>query len=150
MPLTHTVSADAVIPASADRTYRIIADYRSGHPRILPPEFSALTVERGGVGDGTLIRFRMRLLGSTRTYRAAVTEPERGRVLVETDLETNGAVTTFTVDPVDGAAQSRVNISTSLPVRSGLAGKIERLVMTRLLRPIYQRELEILASVAAG
>jgi hypothetical protein len=145
---THTVSASAIVPARAERTYGILADYRSSHPSILPPQFQEVIVERGGVGAGTLIRFRMRLLGATRTYRAAITEPEPGRVLVETDLDTNGAVTTFTVDPVEDASKSRVSISTSLPVRTGVAGMIERRLTTWLLRPIYSRELENLSAMA--
>src|SRR5712672_1477568 len=78
------VSRDLAVPPQA--AYRVIADYRAGHPRIIPPRaFRDLTVERGGVGAGTIIRFRMRIGGVEREYRATVTEPEPGRVLVETN-----------------------------------------------------------------
>src|SRR5262249_3682655 len=97
----HTVSASALIAADPKRLYHILSDYRTGHPRILPREFGDIVVERGGTGDGTVIRFQMRILGKTQTFRAAISEPEPGRVLMETDLETNHAVTTFTVDPAD-------------------------------------------------
>ena len=56
-------------------------------------------MEQGGIGAGTVIRFQMSALGQKRTLRAEITEPEPGRVLVETYLDSNGAVTTFTVDP---------------------------------------------------
>jgi hypothetical protein len=107
-------------------------------------------VEQGGIGAGTVIRFRMRAFGQKRTLRAEITEPEPGRVLVETYLDSNGAVTTFTVDPGTAPADSRVTISTELPVRSGVSGWIERKLSTLMLRPIYRKELENLARVATG
>lgn len=149
-PDKHIISASAVIPARQERVYLLIANYRDGHPRILPRQFSNLIVEQGGVGAGTVIRFQMSLLGRKQTFRAAVTEPEPGRVLAETDLDTNGAVTTFTIDPGSAPADSKVTISTALPVRSGFLGRIEKAMATMLLRPIYIKELENLARVATG
>ncbi len=149
-PERHTVSACAIIPARRDRVYSMIANYREGHPRILPKQFTNLIVEEGGIGAGTIIRFQMSVFGKKQTFRAAITEPEPGRVLVETDLDTNGAVTTFTVSPGTAPADSHVTISTELPVRAGLLGRIERVFSTALLRPIYVKELENLARVATG
>jgi len=128
----------------------LLANYRDGHARILPRQFSGLVVEQGGIGAGTLIRFEMSVLGKKQTFRANITEPEPGRVLVETYLDSNDAVTTFTVDPGTAPADSRVTISTELPVRSGVSGWIERKVSTLMLRPIYRKELENLARVATG
>ena len=128
----------------------MLANYRDGHARILPRQFSGLVVEQGGIGAGTLIRFEMSVLGKKQTFRANITEPEPGRVLVETYLDSNDAVTTFTVDPGTAPADSRVTISTELPVRSGVSGWIERKVSTLMLRPIYRKELENLARVATG
>ena len=149
-PEKHTVAASAVIPARRDRIYSLISNYRDGHPRILPKQFSSLTVEQGGIGAGTIIRFQMSVFGKKQTFRAAITEPEPGRILVETDLEANGAVTTFTVNPGTAPADSHVTISTELPVRSGFLGRIERALSTLLLRPMYVKELENLARVATG
>ena len=149
-PEKHVISASAVIPARRDRVYSLLANYNDGHPRILPRQFSNLTVEEGGVGAGTVIRFQMSVLGRKQTFRATITEPDPGRVLVETYLDANGAVTTFTVNPGSAPADSNVTISTELPVRSGFPGKIERLFSTLLLRPIYVKELENLARVATG
>ncbi len=146
----HIISASAIIPARRERVYSLIANYHDGHPRLLPRQFSNLTVEQGGVGAGTIIRFQMSVLGNKQHFRAAVTEPEPGRVLVETYLDGNGAVTTFTVDPGTEPADSRVTISTELPGRSGILGRIERAFSTLLLRPIYIKELQNLARVATG
>ena len=149
-PEKHVVSASANIPARRERVYSLIANYRDGHPRILPGQFSNLVVEQGGVGAGTVIRFQMSVFGVKQTFRAAITEPEPGRMLVETDLDTNGAVTTFTINPGTAPADSNVTISTDLPVRSGFPGWLERKLATLLLRPIYVKELENLARVATG
>src|SRR5690348_7088206 len=79
----HTISAAAEIPAPADLVYAIIADYRDGHPQILPkPPFAALVVDQGGIGAGTTIRFQMRLLGLTRAFRATIAEPAPGHTLL--------------------------------------------------------------------
>lgn len=149
-PQRHVITASASIPARRERVYSLIANYRDGHPRILPKQFSNLTVEQGGVGAGTVIRFQMSVLGKKQTFRAAITEPEPGRVLVETDLDSNGAVTTFTVNPGTAPADSRVTISTELPVRGGFLGSVEKKLTTLLLQPIYRKELENLARVATG
>jgi len=149
-PDKHLVTASAVIPARRERVYALIANYHDGHPRIVPKHFSGLVVEQGGIGAGTVIRFQMSIFGRKQTFRAAVTEPEPGRVLVETDLDANGAVTTFIVDQGPAPADSRVTISTELKVRSGFLGVIEKALGTLLLRPIHVRELENLARVATG
>jgi len=149
-PERHIVSASAIIPARRERIYSLIANYRDGHPRILPKQFSNLMVEQGGVGTGTVIRFQMSVFGKKQTFRAAITEPEPGHVLVETDLDANGAITTFTVDPGTAPADSKVTISTELRVRSGFLGIVERALSTLLLRPMYLKELENLARVATG
>jgi len=147
---THVVTASASIPARPERVYSLIADYRQGHPRILPKQFSGMVVEQGGVGEGTVIRFQISIFGKKQSFRAAVTEPEPGRVLVETDLETNGAVTTFTVDRASAPADCHVTISTEVLVRDGFLGFFEQTLVTLLLRPMYVKELENLARIATG
>jgi hypothetical protein len=144
------VEARANVGAAAPDVYRMIADYRTGHTRIIPPRyFRNLEVEKGGYGAGTLIRYDLLAFGTTYHARARVTEPEPGRVLVETDLE-KGAVTTFTVQPL-GVSESRVTIATEMPIRSGLVGWLERAMTGSFLRRVYAAELAQLDSeVRAG
>src|ERR1044072_1519141 len=107
MGKSFTVKASAQVEAPAEVVYNIIADYRNGHPHILPKQyFEWLEVEQGGRGEGTVIRFQMRVLGQTRVLRAVVTEPEPGRVLVETDTGGAGPVTTFTVEPEESGSRA--------------------------------------------
>lgn len=146
-PSTYHVEKSASIAAAAATVYGIIADYRSGHPRIVPPAvFTSMEIEQGGVGVGTIIRYQMRVLGRTTTYRAAISEPEPGRVLVETDL--NGrAVTTFIIQP-RSSTECQATIRTELPARRGLFGWAERIVARQILNRIYAEELDRLAAVA--
>ncbi|NIP83337.1 MAG: hypothetical protein GWM90_30570 [Gemmatimonadetes bacterium] len=145
----HEISASARIPASASTVYRLIADYRDGHGRILPrPPFESLEVEKGGYGDGTIIRVRMKVLGRVRTFRAMVTEPEPGRTLVETN--DTGYVTTFVVDPVEGGREARVTLASDMRGRGRLRGAIEKLLLGPMLRGTFEKELALLAGAAAG
>jgi hypothetical protein len=140
MPQLHA-SAERTVPASADAVYALLADYRDGHPRILPPAFSDLTVLQGGTGAGTEIRFALKLAGRRDEVEASVDEPEPGRVLSETYPE-KSAVTRFTVDPV--GSQSRVWIETTWESSRGIAGLIERLIAPRLFRKLYAEELDLI------
>src|SRR5262249_50991298 len=145
----YAVTASATIHSDPKRVYGIIANYRTEHGRILPDEFANLTVERGGIGEGTLIWFEMKAFGRRQQYRAAVTEPVPGRILVETDLETNGAVTTFIVEDGPSAGKSRVTIRTELESRAGLSGAIERRLASLYLSRVYRKELARLDAYAA-
>lgn len=147
MRKVYTVTASALAEAPAETVYAILADYRDGHPHILPRKyFTSLKVERGGFGEGTVIRFGMRAFGKTREARAAVTEPEPGRVLVETALDADGPVTTFVVEPE--GRRSRVTFKTELTSRAGLLGAVERFAAKRFLKRVYALELAQLDSFA--
>jgi hypothetical protein len=142
---TLDVSAERPVGAPANEVYRYLADMREHHPRFLPPAFSGFKVESGGVGAGTVIRYTLTAGGRTRSYRAAVAEPEPGRVLTESDT-TSSAVTTFTVTP-DGTT-SRVRIATSWQGAGGIGGFFERLFAPRVLRSLYADELQRLDAYA--
>jgi hypothetical protein len=146
----HSVSAAALIHAAPQTVYALIADYRNGHPRILPKRyFVDLTVEKGGYGAGTTIDFQMKIMGQIQSFHSVITESSPGSVLVETDQNT-GAATTFSVEPRMEGKQSFVTITTALHVPDGIAGRIQGWLIARLLRPIYVEELKQLAAVAAA
>jgi len=140
MPRLHA-SAERTVPAPSTAVYALLADYHDGHPRILPPAFSGLTVLRGGTGAGTVIRFALRLAGRKQEVEAHVEEPEPGRVLSEIYPE-KSAVTRFIVDPAGD--QSRVRSETSWEPSRGLAGVIERLLTPRMFRKLYTQELDLI------
>jgi hypothetical protein len=141
---TQIASVTRIIPAPAEVIYNTIADFRSLHSRILPkPYFQSLEVEEGGFGEGTVTRFRMSLLGQTQQFRTRISEPEPGRVLVETDLN-SGTPTTFTVIPLTGEARTQVTISTELKNR----GAVEAFIAKWMLQKVYRAELDLLANLA--
>lgn len=145
MPLIH-VEASRRLEAPAPDLYEILADYREGHPGILPrPPFGELRVEQGGRGEGTEIYFTMTSFGKTRSMRARVSEPEPGRVLVEKGVEVD-LTTTFTVDP-SGPGSATVTIATewSSPIPRAW---LERLIAPRFLRGVYFQELANLERAA--
>jgi len=139
------VSASAKIAAPASLLYDIIADYKVGHPSILPPKyFGRLEVLAGGRGAGTRIRFEMKAFGGTNVSVGEITEPIPGKELRET--LSDGIVSTFIVDPVD-ARSARVTISTTYE-KGGLRGWIESMLAPRFLRDVYTAELAQLERVA--
>ena len=138
-------SAEGTVDAPAETVYRYIADMREHHPRFLPPAFSDFRVESGGVGAGTITRFKVTAGGRTREFRTKVAEPEPGRVLTESDTNSS-SVTTFTVSP-QGVA-SLVRISTSWDGAGGIGGVLERMFAPRVMRAIYADELKRLDAYA--
>lgn len=135
--------------APAGDVYRYISDMREHHPHFLPPAFSDFQVESGGVGAGTVTRFKVTAGGRSRDYRVRVAEPEPGRVLTETDTNSS-MVTTFTVTQQDGgqAGRSQVRISSTWQGAGGIGGFFERMFAPRALRGIYEDELQRLNAYA--
>jgi uncharacterized protein YndB with AHSA1/START domain len=137
--------AEREVDAPANLVYRILSDYRQHHPRILPPAFSPLTIEAGGIGSGTIISFSVTVGGRTVHHRVQVEEVEPGRLLVESNPET-GLRTTFTVTP-RGAGRSHVAIETRY-AKGGIMGAIEGLVAPRAMRSLFGDELQRLEAYA--
>lgn len=138
-------SAERRVCAPADRVYGYIRDFNDHHPYFLPPEFSNLVVEEGGIGAGTVHRFTLKLAGKARTTRVRVDEPVPGRVLTETE-PTTGTVTTFTVEP-NGERECRVRICTQYEAR-GMRGLVERFAAPKMLEQLYEAELALLERYA--
>lgn len=144
MPNKYRVATAGTIEARPARVYAAIADYQRHHPQIVPRRyFRRLEVIEGGVGAGTRTRVEMRVLGGTRVFEQVVTEPEPGRVLVESNQD--GSLTTFTVDGAEGGESARVTIATDFVARAGVAGLLERLLVSLLLPRVYRTELATLA-----
>lgn len=137
-------SAERVIDAPADEVYSYLADMHA-HQRFLPPAYSDFQIEEGGVGEGTVTRFKITAGGRVRDYRMRVTEPTPGRTLVETDTGSS-LVTTFTVEPRD--AKSLVRIATNWDGAAGIGGFFERAFAPRALNRLYLDELARLNTYA--
>lgn len=144
----YQAEASAVIDAPPAHVYEIIADYREGHQAILPrPYFQEMRVLAGGRGAGTAVAIDMNVFGKKVAYHMQVSEPEPGRVLREEDAAVD-TVTTFTVDPVAGGAQSRVTITSTAQAGPGISGWLERWTTPSIMRRIFRKELAQLNTVA--
>ena len=145
-----TVRAAAVLDARPGDVYATIADYQHAHPDILPKEsLYDLQVEQGGYGAGTMIRFKMKVLGVEQSFYQRVSEPEPGRVLVEQDIDSvQNVMTTFTVTPVEHEQKSHVEISTMMNTSPGFKGFMERIIVPIINRQVYRKELRLLEAVA--
>ena len=147
--MNNWIHAEAalVIDARPEELYAVVSDYRVGHPAILPKEYftKGLTVEQGGSGAGTILHSSVSVMGREFPFRQMVTEPEPGRVIVETDLDT-GQYSTFTFDALNGGKQTRVTISSEFPLSKGLMGVMERLTKASMARKMFARELQNLAA----
>ena len=139
------MQASALIPAPPERIHAILADYRGAHQAILPrPYFTGVQIERGGQGAGTVLRVSMQVYGRKYAYHQVVSEPEPGRVITETEMDT-GQSTSFIIDPLAGGREARVTITGDFPASPGLAGWVERLVQPAITRRIFEQELRNLA-----
>jgi len=135
-----------VIDARAEDIYAVVADYRVGHAAILPkPYFTELTVEKGGRGAGTILRGNVRLFGKDFPFHQLVSEPEPGRVIVETDIET-GQVSSFKFEPLGDGSRTRVTIASDFPPSKGVMGFLERFTKPSFVRMLYKKELHNLAN----
>ncbi len=141
------ISAEGAVAAPPEQTYRYLADMREHHPKFLSPAFSEFVVESGGVGAGTVVRFKVTAGGRSRDYRMEVSEPEPGRVIRETDTNSS-LVTTFTVT-AEGPG-SRVEIATEWEGAGGIGGVFERKFAPKVMRGIYADELARLDAYARG
>ena len=139
-------SVTEVVRAAPAVVWAIFTDYHDAHPAVLPPAFGALVVERGGRGAGTVFTVELREGPRTRKMRMQVTEPQPGRVLLESDMDSD-LVTTFTVEPSDGGRDSRVTITTRW-TRGGVRGVLERMVAPALMRPVFRAELRNVEKLA--
>lgn len=145
-----TVKVTEVLDARPEDVYATIADYREGHPRILPTNnFYDLQIEQGGYGAGTIIRFKVRILGVEQSFHQRVSEPEPGKVLVEQDIDSEqNVITTFRVTSLEGGKKSQVEIGTTMNASPSFKGLVERLVIPMVNSSIYRKELKLLEAVA--
>jgi hypothetical protein len=137
------------IPAAPPRVYRVLADYRTHHPAIVPKDvFRRVEVLAGGIGAGTRFELESQLMGTITVAQFDVTEPEPGRVLVET--MTDGAIqTTFTVAPDDAGRATRLTLATEYTLPGGIFLPLLGWVTGNILRGVFRREVALIARYIA-
>jgi hypothetical protein len=146
---TIRVEADRIVDARPRDVYAFLADYTDKRPTILPPAYEGYTVEKGGRGAGTVVRYVLNAGRRRRPYRLEVGEPSKRSVLTEKDTGSS-LVTTWTVDAVQGSAdRSRVTLTTQWEGSGGVGGFFERTFAPRVLQRLYADMLSSLATAVA-
>lgn len=140
------VESERMVGARQAALFMLVADYDS-RPRYLPPNFEDWRVERGGLGGGTVVSYRLRTGKRERAYRMSVEEETVGSVLVERDAESS-LVTTWTL-VAEGPARTRVRIASRWRGAGGVAGLFEAQFAPMGLRRIYDDLLARLDRLAA-
>lgn len=144
-----SVEATRIINAPIATVYGVLADYREGHPAILPqPFFRKLEVLKGGYGAGTEIHLVVEVYGQQTEYHQVVSEPVPGRVLREQDQRTP-QFSEFRLEPISDT-QTQVTIYSEMPVSSGIKGLLERWFQPGIVRRLFQQELQNLAAYVVG
>lgn len=132
------------IPAPPERIYNVLSDYEQGHQDILPRQyFQRLNILEGGQGAGTVFTLKMTVWGQSFDYHMRVTEPETGRRLRETDINT-GQYSEFIIEPIS-ENHTRVTIESAFPTSNGIKGMVERIMQPIITRKIFNEELQILS-----
>ena len=143
------VKQSAIINAPIEQVYAVIADYEVGHQAILPkPYFQSMEVINGGYGEGTEIKIEMEVFGIKASYHQLVTEPIKGRQIVERDINTHLG-TTFSFEPRNTGTQTEVTILAEIALSDGFQGKLERLFNPFIIRYIFKQELQDLDTYVA-
>jgi hypothetical protein len=137
------VIESAVIDAPPAAVYAVLRDYHVGHPAILPPQFTGITVESGGYGAGTIGTAHMKIMGQKSSFRFEVTEPDPGRVMVEANLD-GSVVTAFIVESENGGRQSHVTFDSEFQFPNNPGGWMRRWLMIPMIHRMYREELGIL------
>src|SRR5262245_59122565 len=145
---TVIIAVSSAVPSAAQKIYTVIADYVGHHQQILPRNyFRSVVVEAGGVGAGTVFRADMDVYGNKSSFHMKVSEPQPGRVIQESDLNSD-FFTTFTIEP-NGADQSTVTITSQWERPTGLKSWLESTMRTWVMKRIYREELAQLAQYVA-
>ncbi len=134
------VMSERVVNAQPEVVYEALKDYRVRRPQILTPHFLGYTVEQGGQGAGTEIRYRLRAGRRERPYYMRIDEPLKGWVLTERD-QTSSLVTTWTLSPEDDGQRTRVRVDSEWEGGTGVGGFFERTFAPLGLRRIYNTML---------
>ena len=142
------VELERTITAPMDAVWSVLRDYRA-RERLLGAEFADYVVRAGGVGEGTVIAYRLRIGRHERAYELAVEEPTPARQVRERDPH-GALVITWTLTPAGDGERTLVRVE-AVVRDPALDGRFARARARRALQRIHTRVLERLdAEFAAG
>ncbi|GAA4802930.1 SRPBCC family protein [Nocardioides caeni] len=141
-----TATVDATIPAPHAEVLAALADYAVVRPEIQPANYSAYEVLENGVGDGTVVTWRLQAT-KKRVRHVIADVTVAADTVVETDRNST-MVTTFAVAS-DGPG-SKVTVTTTWDGAGGIGGFFEKTFAPLGLGRIHAELLANLASRFPG
>jgi Polyketide cyclase / dehydrase and lipid transport len=133
-----SASSTVLINAAVDAVFAAVADYAQVRPKILPEQYSDYQVLQGGVGAGTVAKWKLAATKSrVREVQAGV--DVAGRTVIEKDANSS-MVTNWTVAPA--GTGSTVTVKTTWSGAGGVKGFFEKTFAPLGLRKIQAATLE--------
>lgn len=141
-----TATAETTLGARPDVVLGALGDYTSVRPKILTDRYSAYEVLEGGVGDGTVVTWRLQAT-EKRVRHVVADVTTTADSVVEADRNST-MVTTYRVIPAGGG--SKVLVTTTWAGASGVGGFFERMFAPKGLRAIHEGVLANLVERLGG
>jgi len=138
-----SATSTVLINATPDAVLAAVADYQTVRPKILPAQYSGYQVLQGGVGAGTVARWKLQATKSrVRDVQADI--DVAGKTVIEKDANSS-MVTNWTVAPA--GTGSTVTVKTSWIGGGGVKGFFEKTFAPLGLRRIQAETLENLKTL---
>jgi hypothetical protein len=141
-----SASSTVLVNAAPDDVLAAVADYKTVRPKILSPHYSDYQVLQGGVGAGTVAKWKLQATKSrVREVQASV--DVAGKTVIEKDANSS-LVTNWTVAPAGTGAT--VTVKTSWNGAGGVKGFFEKTFAPLGLKKIQAEVLENLKKELEG
>jgi hypothetical protein len=142
-----SASSSVMINAEPDKVFAAVADYKVVRPKILSSHYSGYEVLQGGVGAGTIVKWKLQATKS-RSRDVQSNVDIAGHTVIEKDANSS-MVTNWTVAPAGPG--SSVTVKTSWNGAGGIGGFFEKTFAPLGLKKIQAEVLENLKkTVEAG
>lgn len=103
------IELERTITAPMNAVWSVLRDYRTARERTLSAQYADYAVRDGGVGEGTVIAYRLRIGRHERAYELAVEEPTAMRQLRERDRHA-ALVITWTLTPAGDGERTLLRV----------------------------------------
>jgi carbon monoxide dehydrogenase subunit G len=141
-----SASSTVLVNAAPDDVLAAVADYKTVRPKILSSHYSDYQVLQGGVGAGTVAKWKLQATKSrVRDVQASV--DVAGKTVIEKDANSS-MVTNWTVAPAGTGAT--VTVKTSWNGAGGVKGFFEKTFAPLGLKKIQAEVLENLKKELEG
>ncbi|HTK07454.1 MAG TPA: SRPBCC family protein [Ktedonobacteraceae bacterium] len=141
------VKSERLVNASPENIYAALIDYVNKRPQILTANFMDYSVEKGGHGKGTIIRYRLHAANRERDYRLRIDEPVKGKIITEQDTNST-LVNTWTLAAANSG--TRVSVITEWEGGHGVKGFFERTFAPMGVKSIYSSVLDALDQLVSN